>query len=77
MAQDAAAARPGAKSHKHNEGNAAIVLCGTDAVALGVAASDLAARGRRVAVWLGEPNADAIVEMVDELFVSESKPPLR
>ena len=49
-------------------GFAAIVLCGIDPEALGVAAAAIRARGRRAAIWLGEPDADGIIEMVDELF---------
>ena len=49
-------------------GLAAIVLCGDDPVALGAAAAGLRQRGRHVAVWLGEPDPQAIIEMVDELF---------
>ena len=52
-------------------GHAAIVLCGDDAVALGAAAAELVARGRRAAIWLGDPDVDAIIEMVDELFISD------
>lgn len=77
MAKDPSTPPRGAKARTNAEGHAAIVLCGTDAAALGVAANELAARGRRVAVWLGEPNADAIIEMVDELFLSEANPPLQ
>ena len=47
---------------------AVIVLCGEDATALGVAAAGLRERGQRVAIWLGVPAADDIIEMVDELF---------
>lgn len=77
MARDPSSSQPLAKPRTQAEGHAAIVLCGSDAAALGLAAQELVSRGRRVAVWLGEPDADAIIEMVDELFLSDGNTPLR
>jgi NADP-dependent 3-hydroxy acid dehydrogenase YdfG len=47
---------------------ATLVCCGADAGALGALASELGARGARVAVFVGDPNDPALAEMVAELF---------
>ncbi len=47
---------------------AAILLCGSDPVALGVLAAELAERGTRVAVVVGDHEPETVVEMVAELF---------
>ena len=50
----------------------AIVLVGTDGDALGLAARELEANGRRIAVFVGDPAADAdraaLHEMLAELY---------
>jgi NADP-dependent 3-hydroxy acid dehydrogenase YdfG len=47
---------------------AALLLCGTDPLALGVLAAELAEHGVRVAVVVGDHEPATIVEMVHELF---------
>ena len=49
-------------------GHAACVRCGDDPNSMGEAAAALRARGQRVAIWVGPPDTDAIIEMVNELF---------
>ena len=59
-------------AHAHAlDGDAtALVLCGTDAAALGTLASELSSR---VAVFVGDPLRDraALVELVREVFARE------
>jgi hypothetical protein len=52
----------------------ATVVIGTDADAVGRAVVELAARGWRTAGFVGDPagQCDALVEMIAELFPSES-----
>lgn len=52
---------------------AAVVVCGTDEVALGTLVAELYALGARVAMFVGDPTGGddrlALTEMVGELFV--------
>ncbi len=56
---------------------AAIVLCGDDAEALGSTAAELRERGLRVAVCIGRPEADDVVELANELFPPPSDADVR
>ena len=57
---------------------AVVVLCGSDAAALGALAADLHATGARAAIFAGDASCDAgrvaLAEMVSELFDARNPP---